>query len=233
MRRIFTNNVENFRDIGGYSINNTEVVKEGCLFRSNCITKLTDEEIKQLMEWKMTKVIDLRCDEEIRKKKSIFEKNANFSYIHIAINGDGKIPECKDKVVNSYVEMLDGKEQIKEFFNTLAETEENIIYYCNSGKDRTGVITACILKFLGVNNDDIIADYLASGVYLRKTIQDFANSITEKDIYDIVNPTYSTMYNLLKYIDDKYGSMEQYLKSCKISNENLKSIKNKYIRKLG
>ena len=135
--------------------------------------------------------------------------------------------------MNSYVEMLDGKEQIKEFFNTLAETEENILYYCNAGKDRTGVITACILKFLGVNNDDIIADYLASGVYLRKMIQDFANSITEKDIYDIVNPTYSTMYNLLKYIDDKYGSMEQYLKSWKISNENLKNIKNKYIRKLG
>ena len=81
-----------------------------------------------------------------------------------------------------------------------------------------------------------ITDKRGSGIKLedsvRKMIQDFANSITEKDIYDIVNPTYSTMYNLLKYIDDKYGSMEQYLKSCKISNENLKSIKNKYIRKL-
>ena len=35
-------------------------------------------------------------------------------------------------------------------------------------KDRTGVVTACILKLLGVNEKDIIADYLASGVFLKK-----------------------------------------------------------------
>lgn len=180
----------------------------------------------------ITKVIDLRCDEEIQKKKSIFFNNDNFSYVQIGVNGNGRIPESKDKVLDSYIEILDGKKQIKEIFDILAKTEGNIIYYCNAGKDRTGVITACILKFLGVNDEDIIVDYLASSVFLRKMIQEFASSTTEKDIYSIINPNYDTMYNLLKYIDVKYDGIEKYLKSCNITNENLKIIKNKYIQEL-
>lgn len=232
MRRIFANKVENLRDIGGYAINNTEIVKEGCLFRGNCITSLTSEELNYLIQWRITKVIDLRCEEEIQKKKSVFWQNDKFSYVNIAINGNGKLPENKEKVLDSYIEMLDGKEQIKKFFDTLAETEENILYYCNAGKDRTGVITACILQFLGVSNDDIIVDYLASGVYLKNMLQEFAKSMPEKDIYSIINPNYNTMHNLLHYIDCEYGSIEKYLISCNISNKNLKKIKNKYTKKM-
>ena len=50
MRRFFINKVENMRDIGGYSIDNFKIVKEGKLLRSNCVTNLTNEDIKQLTE---------------------------------------------------------------------------------------------------------------------------------------------------------------------------------------
>ena len=52
------------RDIGGYSIDNFKIVKEGKLLRSNCVTNLTNEDIKQLTEIGFDSVIDLRCDEE-------------------------------------------------------------------------------------------------------------------------------------------------------------------------
>lgn len=229
MRRIFIKNIENFRDIGGYSISDNEIVKQGCLFRSNYISNLTSDEIRQLIKWNFTKVIDLRSIREVQEKPSIFMKDSNFSCINVSINGDGRIPESKEKVIDSYIEMLEGKEQIRSVFNILAETEENIIYYCNAGKDRTGVVTACILKLLGVCDDDIIVDYLSSGIYLKKMIMDFVSK--EKKLYNIINPTYDTMYNLLRYIDNKYGNIEKYLISCNISNEKIKIIKNKYIKK--
>ncbi len=232
MRRLFTDKIENMRDIGGYAINNNEIVKEGKLFRSNCITNLENEEIKQLIKIGISQVIDLRSDEEIQKKKGIFVDNHTFIYNHIGLKGNGRLPDSKSEVVDSYIEMLEGKEQIKEIFDILGKTEGGIIYYCNAGKDRTGVITACILKLLGVSDKDIIADYMASGIFLKEMLQNFSNSITNKDIFSIINPNYDTMYNLLGYVNNQYGSMTEYLKSCEVSNETLETIKSKYIQKI-
>ena len=40
------------------------------------------------------------------------------------------------------------------------------------------------------------------------------------------------MSKLFNYIENKYGSIEEYLKSCNILEENLKKIKEKYIVKM-
>ena len=232
MRRYFIDKVENMRDIGGYTVGKNEIVKEGMIIRSNYINQLDNKEMEELIHMNFTTIIDLRSNNEIINKKSIFRDNNSFKYYHIRINGDGRLPESKDDVLNSYIEMLEGKEQIKEVFEILATATSGIIYYCNAGKDRTGVLTACILKFLGVNEKDIIADYLASGVFLKEMIINFSNSVKEKDIFPIINPNYDTMSKLFNYIENKYGSIEEYLKSCNILEENLKKIKEKYIVKM-
>ena len=232
MRRYFIDKVENMRDIGGYTVGKNEIVKEGMIIRSNYINQLDNKEMEELIHMNFTTIIDLRSNNEIINKKSIFRDNNSFKYYHIRINGDGRLPESKDDVLNSYIEMPEGKEQIKEVFEIFATATSGIIYYCNAGKDRTGVVTACILKFLGVNEKDIIADYLASGVFLKEMIINFSNSVKEKDIFPIINPNYDTMSKLFNYIENKYGSIEEYLKSCNILEENLKKIKEKYIVKM-
>ena len=232
MRRYFIDKIENMRDIGGYSIGDDKVVKEGKIIRSNCVINLSDEDLEKLVKMKFTTIIDLRNDEEIQKKKGIFYNNRNFKYNHIKINGDGKIPDRKEDVLNSYIEMLNGKKQIKDIFEILNKTDGGVIYYCNAGKDRTGVVTVCILKLLGVNNQDIIVDYLASGVFLKGMLERYSASVQGRNIFSIINPNYDTIYNLLKYIDSQYGTIEQYLNSCNISNETLQGIKNKYVLKL-
>lgn len=228
MRRYFINKIENMRDIGGYAVGQNKIVKEGKIIRSNCVTNLSNEDLEQLIKMKFTTIIDLRSDEEIQKKKGVFFNNQKFKYNHIKMNGDGKIPDRKEEVLNSYIEMLNGKKQIKEIFEILKETEGGVIYYCNAGKDRTGVVTACILKLLGVNNQDIIVDYLASGVFLKEMLEKYSESVEDRDIFPIINPNYVTIYNLLEYIDNQYGSIEEYLNDCNISNETLNEIKNKY-----
>lgn len=232
MRRYFIDKIENMRDIGGYSIGHDKVVKEGKIIRSNCVTNLNYEDLEKLIKMKFTTVIDLRNDQEIQKKKGVFYHNQNFQYNHIKIKGDGKIPDKKEDVLNSYIEMLNGKKQIKDIFEILNKSEGGVIYYCNAGKDRTGLITVCILKLLGVNNQDIIVDYLASGVFLKEMLESYSASVKNRDIFPIINPNYDTICNLLKYIDSQYGSVEQYLISCNISNETLQEIKNKYVLNL-
>lgn len=229
MRRFFVDKVDNMRDIGGYETNNHGIVKEGCIIRSNCVTNLADNEIKKLIDMNFATIIDLRSDAEILNKNGVFFNNNSFNYNHIALKGNGRLPNSKEDVLNTYIEMLDGKEEMKKIFDILASTKTGVIYYCNAGKDRTGVVTACLLKLLGVNNQDIVSDYLASGIFLKKMIKEFASSFTEKDILPMITPHYETMEEMLRYIDEKYGSIEGYLDSCNLSFESIEKIRGKYV----
>lgn len=230
MRRYFIDKIENMRDIGGYITNNKRAVREKKIIRSNVPVDLSENELKELENMGFSTIIDLRSDEEVEKKQGVFFDNSKFNYNHIKINGDGRIPESSDKVLDSYIEMLEGKEQIKKIFEIISNTDDGIIYYCNAGKDRTGVVTALILRLLGVNEEDIVTDYMASGIFLKDTLENFAKSIKDKDVFQIINPNRETMFNLLKYIDSAYGSVEGYLLSCGLEMEALDRIKEKYTK---
>ncbi len=225
MRRLFIDESNNTRDLGGYAVSNKRV-KENMLIRSNLITYLSDQNIDYLEDNKIKTVIDLRNNEEITKKKSFFMNNCDFEYYHIKINGDGYIPKKPNLVLESYIEMLEGKEQIKDFFDILYKSKNGIIFYCNAGKDRTGVVTAIILKTLGVENKDIVVDYIASGIYLKEILFNYAKN--NKELLQIIMPREETMYGLLEYIDKQYGSIFKYLKSCEIPEEVVNNIIEKY-----
>lgn len=229
MKRFFTDKIKNMRDVGGYALGDNKCVKEGKIIRSNCATNLNDNDLNELTKMGFSTIIDLRCDNEIEKKNGVFLNNKNFQYHHIGLNGDGKLPDSKEEVVNSYIEILNGKEQIKEIFELLNTSNGGVIYYCSAGKDRTGVVTACILKLLGVEDKYIVSDYVASGEFLKDELIEFSKSVTDKDIFQIVNPVPNNMTGLLSYINQEYGSMEAYLKSCGISDETLDGIKKKYV----
>ena len=232
MRRFFVDKVPNMRDIGGYSVENNKIVKFGKIIRSNLITDLDIEDIKEIKKMKFTTIIDLRSNEELEKKKGIFVENPDFKYKHIAINGNGRLPKNEDEIIETYMEMLEGKQQIKEIFEILSEENYGIIYYCNAGKDRTGVITALILKLLGVNNQDIVVDYIASSIFLEKELKDFAKEMNTKEILKIITQKPKTMFDLLNNIQEQYNSIETYIKSCGIREEQIKIIKEKYIQNI-
>lgn len=226
MKRFFIDKIENMRDIGGYNVSKNKKIKENLLVRSNVPINLGNEEINILKQMNLRTIIDLRSDDEIKNKPSVFMKNQGFYFNHIQINGKGNLPKEKNAVLDSYIEMLEGKEQIKSFFTILNEAKTGIIYYCNAGKDRTGVVTALILSLLGVDREEIVQDYMASGVFLKDMLQSYSKG--QKDLFDIINPRSETMHGLLDYIDKKYSNVESYLQNCGLSMEILNSIKNKY-----
>lgn len=230
MRRFFLNKVANMRDIGGYSTDNNRIVKPKKIIRSNFINDLDKEDIEEIKRMGFTTIIDLRSNEELKKKKGIFSENDDFKFKQIAINGNGRLPKSEDEIIDTYMEMLEGKQQIKEIFEILSEVNDGVIYYCNAGKDRTGVVTALILKLLGVKDQDIVVDYIASGIFLEKELNDFAKEMNDNEILKIITPKTKTMSDLLNNIQKQYNSIEQYLKSCGLSDEKIKKIKEKYIQ---
>ena len=71
------------------------------------------------------------------------------------------------------------------------------MYFCNAGKDRTGVVTAIILSELGYSKQYITNDYLLSGQSLKEDRLLFAQNHPEIDI-NVITPKAESIKNFLE-----------------------------------
>eukprot|EP01120_Amphizonella_sp_Union-15-10_P006961 TRINITY_DN2300_c0_g1_i1.p1 TRINITY_DN2300_c0_g1~~TRINITY_DN2300_c0_g1_i1.p1 ORF type:complete len:499 (-),score=101.13 TRINITY_DN2300_c0_g1_i1:85-1539(-) len=103
--------------------------------------------------------------------------------------------------------------KILEIFTV--ETNYPIHYFCNAGKDRTGVISALMLSILLVDKDSIIDDYhLSENEGVKKGAQrDAMESNLQKSglSEDFMNAPKEAMAQTLWYLTKKYGSVNGYL----------------------
>ena len=226
MVRYLKDSIDNMRDIGGYKSGLKNRVKLERLIRSNLPINLSNNDISFLNKMGINAVIDLRSQEEIENRKSIFEENENFQVYHIGIDIGKDIPETEELVPKSYMDMLTLQEKMKKIFEILGNNEK-VLYFCNAGKDRTGVITALILKLLDVSEDDIIEDYVATRTFMKTTLIKYANS--NNKILNIITPKRIYMQEFLREFEKKYNNIEKYLKLIGVENNIIKNIKTKYI----
>lgn len=226
MIRYLQNSIENMRDIGGYKNNEGGVVESGKLIRSNLPINLSNKDISIINKMGINTIIDLRSYEEIKTRKSIFEGNKDFNIYHIGMNIGKDIPEKEEFVSKSYIEMLTLQKEIKKIFEILSKSDR-IIYFCNAGKDRTGVITALILKLLGVSEKDIIDDYMYTKVFMKEILKKYANN--NNKILNIITPKRIYMEKFLEEFENLYGSIEKYLSLIGIEENIIKNIKQKFI----
>lgn len=226
MVRYLKDSIDNMRDIGGYQSDLGNKVKLKRLIRSNLPQNLSSKDISFLNKMGINTVIDLRSQEEIENRKSIFEDNENFQVYHIEIDIGKDIPEVEELVPKSYMDMLTLQEKMKKIFEILGNNEK-VLYFCNAGKDRTGVITALILKLLHVSEDDIIEDYVATGEFMKTTLIKYANS--NNRILNIITPKRDYMKEFLKDFAKKYNNIEEYLKLIEVKDNTIRNIKMKYI----
>lgn len=226
MKRLWGDEIENMRDLGGYFTQSGKSIKENLLVRSNLPKCLSDEVICDFVNKGITTIIDLRTDEEIAKAPSVFIDNQKFDWYHVQMGGNAKIPDTLEGVVDSYVEILEWKCGISKVFKIIAKASGGVLFHCTTGKDRTGVIAAVLLKLLGVRDDDIVADYIVSGAYLKSNLDEFASNQLEREI---ITPRANTMFEILDYITKRYVNVEEYLKICGVTEDELLAIRKRVL----
>ena len=64
--------------------------------------------------------------------------------------------------------------------------ESNVLYFCGAGKDRTGVVSAILLKQLGFSDSVIIEDYMKTKDNLLDFLKAFAAEHPEVNIHTIL-----------------------------------------------
>jgi len=88
-------------------------------------------------------------------------------------------------------------------------------FYCTAGKDRTGVITALILKLCGVSTQAIVEDYtLSANVYAEMNDhQAMVGALSQRslDPKTFLGAPAHVMQDTLDAMEEEYGSVEAYL----------------------
>lgn len=179
------------------STKNTRVLPTGTdrYFRSDFPENLTDEEINWLLDNDIITIVDLRSDEEVSQKPCRLREIEGFRYFHLPVTGGGDMPKSLSHLHIVYHQMVDDK--MGNIIDTIMGAESNVMYFCTAGKDRTGVVSALILKRLGFSDEIIVDDYMKSKDNLMEMLTEYVKNHPEVDI-EIITPHSDNMEQLLK-----------------------------------
>lgn len=230
----------NIRDIGGYPCINKGVTKWKTFLRADSVADLDSEDIKFLLDYGLTSVVDLRSKVETKESPNPFQSIQSVEYINIPLgvsSGDDDTQDLtrimmKDPLKTMptfYIRILkESRERIKEIFEFIANQDEGcLLFHCTAGKDRTGVLAMLLLGLCGVDNVDIITNYMTTYQYIIKNpvIKNLSNNYCKEVIYSNVEYIEAA----IEYIESEFRGFENYLVSIGIEEGILNNVKAKLV----
>ncbi|KAF4309368.1 hypothetical protein GTA08_BOTSDO03095 [Botryosphaeria dothidea] len=118
--------------------------------------------------------------------------------------------------------------EIATVFNDVLAREESypVLWHCTQGKDRTGLVTMLTLFLLGVGMEDVQRDYLATQAELEPEREERVREIARIGLGpEWADCESSLVEETKRFLDEKYGGVEEYLKQAGVSPETQQKIK--------
>ena len=204
----------NFRDLGGLAAGPGHRVRPGVLFRSDTLQALTDADVTRLVdELAVELVIDLRIGPEAVSEGRGPLAAATVCYLNAPLR-DLPVSDLdpREQSLHFYLEHLGSPSPTLPMVVAFvaAAAGRPTVLHCAAGKDRTGLVTALLLRLLGVADEDIAADYLATAHNMPRIVERFAGwpryrdhmAIVPAEVYQAQG---HTIRGFLRGLDDRYG----------------------------
>ncbi len=173
--------IANFRDLGGYPTADGRQVKWGVLYRTGTLTDASNADLKGLAQLKLNTLIDFRSSVEKQEEPNHLPDPIGFSVVEIPTLDDGNqaiVGEIMERIETGNFEEFDPDQlmleanrqfattftpQFRQYIHTVLDADgAPIVWHCSAGKDRAGFAAAILLRILGVPQDLVIQDYMAS-----------------------------------------------------------------------
>jgi protein-tyrosine phosphatase len=233
----------NFRDIGGYLNQEGKRIKKGIYFRAGRQDRMSDKDLSQLSDLKITTQIDLRRPDEVLEQGKGPLEAMGANYINIAVIPEGGSDKLSRLVGDTrisgkrYLGYLEfGPTTWLRLFGILAN-EENlpVVLHCTAGKDRTGVSTAFLLSILGVSREVIEADYLLTNLDTERQADFIESTVGYPEGYDretmisVAGVPKDAMKVFLDGLESKWGSAIEYLEKIGVTQEQMETIRTNFL----
>lgn len=262
IEKIELKKTRNMRDMGGLPTTDGKVIKHGKLIRSGRLSKLPVATVDALVSMNIDNIVDLRTPREIAAHLPTIIGNAEYHYIPLTATMQPELSDSKymskemyaqskraKKKLGSYENYMhamykfivfdpDSMQKLKTVFNLFVAEENCLVFHCNSGTDRTGVVAMLLESVLGMDRDTIVEDYMASrrALQRRRNLQKFAMKLVpgfyklKKLLYAQMVPRPQYITQLMDEIETRYGTVAEYVKKgLGVTDDDIKILKEKYL----
>ncbi|GGQ36383.1 hypothetical protein GCM10010215_70280 [Streptomyces virginiae] len=177
------------RGPGGHRTWTGGQVRQGLVYRSDALSKLTDTDVTTVSGLGLTKVIDFRIPMEVQydgadrlpaglspTARPVSDLGLYGTLVGAIGSGDpvkqeqmlggGRAEAYMRDIYRTFVTSPENRAQFAATLREIADGRQGpVLYHCTSGKDRTGWMSYVLLRALAVPEDTAERDYLASNTF--------------------------------------------------------------------
>lgn len=172
----------NVRDLGGYTTSSGATTKYGRVVRAGNLSRLTLSGKDALVAYGVRTVIDLRDPREFAIDLNPFQEGGQWRgevrYLNLPLLSEQGWEALRDRKLRqrgyALIVEIDGP-NVARVLNAMAEAEEGaVVLHCHAGKERTGVVAALLLELVGVRDETIVEDFVASDEHLQALYEEWS-----------------------------------------------------------
>ncbi|MEU2391665.1 tyrosine-protein phosphatase [Streptomyces sp. NPDC007369] len=188
IRQIPLQGAVNVRDLGGYRTWTGGQVRQGLVYRSDALNRLTPADVTTVSGLGLAKVVDFRIPLEVQYdgpdrlpagtapvSRPVSDLGLFATLVGVIGSGDparqeevlggGRAEAYMRDVYRTFVISPENRAQFGATLRELAEGSGPLLFHCTSGKDRTGWLGYVLLRALAVPEETAERDYLASNTF--------------------------------------------------------------------
>lgn len=227
----------NVRDLGGHRTQDGSETRFGAIVRADSARQLSDEGWTAAVAYGIRTVLDLRFQSELEADPP---RELPVETVHLPLLGDPSSPHWPeiDAIGDAagdpraatravYLEFLERfRENFGAAITTVARAREGgVLVHCQGGKDRTGLVSALLLRLAGVPAKDVAGDYAVSAANLAPLLAGWiAEGEDERERARrrrIAASPAEAMLDVLAELARRYGDERGYLRAAGVSDGDL------------
>jgi protein-tyrosine phosphatase len=235
----------NVRDLGGLPTEDGRRTRGGTIVRSDNVRTLTDAGWHALAAHGVSRIVDLRWPEELAEDQP---RDVDVEVVHVSVLGEAydseyvaeldahleSVEDVTDHYAWSYVDFLERyRDRFGTAFAAVADADGAVVVHCMGGKDRTGLVSAVLLRLAGVDLQTIGADYSLSSANLApRSAQwlDAAGDDSERaKRRKLTDTPAGAMVRVLEEIERRYGDVTSYLCAAGLSDEQIDRLRKRLV----
>ena len=218
----------NARDLGGHATEDGGETRWGSIVRADSVRQLTERGWRDVVEYGVQTIVDLRSGEELAEDPPT---ELPVEAVHVSFFDDRPdvfkdveaasiaAPDHAAATRDVYLIFLEHfRTNVAAAIRAVAHAPEGaVVVHCHGGKDRTGLVSAFLLRLAGVPIEEIARDYALSEERLRtRHEQWFAEAADEAELerlHRISRTPAASMVGVLEELERRYGSIAGYLRA--------------------